>query len=290
MIMQRCALFFCCVGALYGESLEEALGKLGESVENLAWSISPITCLEAWTLADINTNPYAPLELSQITPQPSSLAQQIIQPYTPGIQTYIVSVAKQTGTLCGYHAIKNILWLLSALISETPSEAREWLRRMALPSAYQYFQNRMGKKCAATDGEIENFFADLSQEKVFFQELLAQSSVLDALKNDRSVIMSMHLNNSTPAPTNPFISEGYKTGFESAVEEFRKKVPALFPAILYATEDPNPGATSAHFVAILGVDDGTKKALFLCDSLASGRAYGVPSYMELIANALFGKS
>jgi hypothetical protein len=284
-------IFWLCIfcTALRSRPLEEALVIMAESVENLAWQLSPITCIESWKITDININHYAPINLEQLTPQPTSFSERIIQPYTTGMKTYIVSVAKQAGTLCGYHAVKNILWLLSAYMAATPHDAREWLRRMTLSTSYQPFQYRMGIKCAATDTDIEDFLFALSQEAVPHQDLLAHESVLNALKNDRHSIMSMHLNTGTRAATKPFISIGYKTGFDSAVEDFRRKSPALFPAIVYATEDPHPNAASAHFVAILGINDGVKQALFLCDSLSSGQGYGIPLYMEYISEALFAK-
>lgn len=291
MIRLLCGIFLCCTAALRCEILEEALGTLAASVEQLAWDISPITCIKSWTIADIDINPYAPIQLSELTPQTESFSNLIVRPYEHGINTYIVTVSKQTGTLCGYHAIKNILWLLSAIMSPTPHDAREWLRKMNTESLYKGFQNRMGKKCAASDNDIDNFLRELSHGTVGFQETLASQAVLAALKNDHSFIRSINLNNSRTSPESPFRSIGNKNCFIEAVKEFQgKSTPAFFPAILLATESPNPNAASAHFVAILGINDGVRTALFLCDSLARGQAYGIPSYMELISKALFAKT
>lgn len=287
MTLKHCVVLCACAPAI---ALESELALLTEAFENLAWKLSPIAVLKNLTIADVDQYPDSPIDITQLNPRPASRQDRLLQPYQYATNTWLVTVSRQSGTLCGFHATKNTTSLLSALLADSTKEAKDWLRRMLLPNFEIAFRNRMGEKCAAKIGDIESFFNNVAQSITPRPDLIMGKRVLDLIIADRSAVNALYLNSSFTNPATPFESIAIRKRFLNDVQVFKTDTGLqIYPMILLATTTTS-GAASAHFVSLIAAHDGADQAAFLCDSLGSGNGYGIPEYASILASTLFNKS
>lgn len=150
----RYSLFFLYTALQGSQSLEEALSNLSESIEGITWNISPITCLESWTIGDID--PQKRTALKTLNPTPSDHSALLLQPYSRFNLDFIESsyqkrtrtipvLAQKPGTLCGVHAIKNSCIITSAVTAESAHEARRLIQKLWALDIFEEFKEKLGE-------------------------------------------------------------------------------------------------------------------------------------------------